>query len=91
IPSWSHDPSDELKEIMSNLPKDFTGLISELMTIVRRLAPEHGRSTYGEPERGLTPWEVYGKDEAENALNMAKRAVEIMKAVLRGLDVNVHS
>ncbi len=40
---------------MANLPRNLTELVSELAVIVRRLAPEHGRSTYGEPERGLAP------------------------------------
>ena len=91
IPSWSHDPSGELESIINNLPRDLTDLARELAAIARRLAPEHGRSTYGEPERGLTPWEIYGRQDAENSLNMARRAVEIMKTVLRALGLKVPS
>ena len=90
IPSWSHDPSGELEDIMANLPGDLANLVGELAVMVRRLAPEHGRSTYGEPERGLTPWEIYSRGDAEAALGMARRAVEIMRAVLRALGIEVH-
>ena len=90
IPSWSHDPSGELEDIMANLPGDLANLVGELAVIVRRLAPEHGRSTYGEPERGLTPWEIYSRGDAEAALGMARRAVDIMRAVLRALGIEVH-
>ena len=90
IPSWSHDPSGELEDIMANLPGDLANLAGELAVIVRRLAPEHGRSTYGEPERGLTPWEIYSRGDAEAALGMARRAVDIMRAVLRALGIEVH-
>ncbi len=89
IPSWSHDPSGELETIINDLPRDSTELVRELAVITRRLAPEHGRSTYGEPERGLTPWEIYSKGDAEAALNMARRAVDIMKAVLKRLGVEI--
>ena len=90
IPSWSHDPSGELEDVMANLPGDLANLAGELAVMVRRLAPEHGRSTYGEPERGLTPWEIYSRGDAEAALGMARRAVEIMRAVLRALGIEVH-
>jgi len=55
IPSWSHDPSGELLEVAQHLRPDLRELASELAEIARRLAPEHGRTTYGEPIRGLTP------------------------------------
>ncbi|ADN50066.1 HEPN domain-containing protein [Vulcanisaeta distributa] len=89
IPSWSHDPSGELEDVMANLPRNLTELVSELAVIVRRLAPEHGRSTYGEPERGLTPWEIYSRGDAEAALGMARRAVDIMRAVLKSLGLEI--
>ncbi|WP_243669451.1 hypothetical protein [Vulcanisaeta sp. JCM 16161] len=78
-----------MEEVMVNLPRDLTGLVSELVVIVRRLAPEHGRSTYGEPERGLTPWEIYGRGDAETALGMARRAVDIMRTVLKSLGLEI--
>ncbi len=89
VPSWSHDPSGELQELVDRMPRELTDLVIELASIARRLAPEHGRSTYGEPSMGLTPWDIYTQGDAENALGMAKRAVEIMKTILRTLGINV--
>lgn len=89
IPSWSHDPSDELESITSNLPGNLIELVKELAIIVKRLAPEHGRSTYGEPEHGLTPWDIYSKHDAEASLSMAKRAVDIMRAILKSLGLEI--
>jgi len=89
VPSWSHDPSGGLQELVDKMPRELTDLVIELAGIARRLAPEHGRSTYGEPSMGLTPWDIYTQGNAENALGMAKRAVEIMKAILRMLSINV--
>ena len=56
--------------------------LRELAEIVGRLAPEHGRSTYGEPDRGRTPWEIYTHREAESILGDAERAVIIMRRLL---------
>jgi HEPN domain-containing protein len=89
VPSWSHDPSGELQELVDRMPRELADLVIELANIAKRLAPEHGRSTYGEPSMGLTPWDIYTQGDAENALGMAKRAVEIMKAILRALGINV--
>lgn len=85
IPSWSHDPSHELLEVVQHLKLELRGLAEELAEIVRRLAPEHGRATYGEPARGLTPWDIYGEEDALEALLMARRAWELMETLLREL------
>jgi len=87
IPSWSHDPSPELIDILNNVSSDLKKLIEELAKIVQNLAPEHGRSTYGEPIRGLTPWDIYSKIDAEKALSMAKKALENALTTLQKLKV----
>ncbi len=86
IPSWSHDPSHELLEVSLMLPPDLKKLAEELADIARRLAPEHGRATYGEPLRGLTPWDIYDEESASEALSRAKRAKEIMEIILGRLE-----
>jgi len=85
IPSWSHDPSDELLDIRCNMPEELQGMVEELADIVRELAPEHGRTTYGEPALGLTPWDLYSKEDAERALGLARKAVVIMREVLKDM------
>jgi len=87
-PSWSHDPSYELLDISPLLPSDLRNLAEELAEIAGKLAPEHGRSTYGEPLRGLTPWDIYDKESAAEALSKARRAEEIMVLILEKLGVH---
>jgi HEPN domain-containing protein len=89
LPSWSHDPSGELEELIDRMPRELTSLILELANIAKALAPEHARSTYGEPNAGLTPWDIYGRDDAERALAMARRAVDITNTILKSLGINV--
>lgn len=85
IPSWSHDASHELLDVLLMLPPDLRELAEELADIARRLAPEHGRATYGEPLRGLTPWDIYDEESAFEALSKARTAREIMETILREL------
>lgn len=87
-PSWSHDPSYELLDLLPSLPADLRTLIKELADIVRRLAPEHGRATYGEPLRGLTPWDIYDEGSASEALSGARRAKKIMDLTVSRLKLS---
>ena len=61
VPTWSHDPLEQLKSLIGRLPSSMTGIVSELMVIAGEVAPEHGRSTYGEPSMGLTPSDIYAR------------------------------
>jgi len=83
IPSWSHDPSLELKKILKKLPKDLRKKVNRIGEIAHELAPEHGRTTYGEPLKGLTPWEIYDEKISKRILNEAKEAIKLMKEVLK--------
>jgi len=87
VPSWSHDPSHELREAAAQMPASLKPLAEELASMAELLAPEHGRATYGEPTRGLTPWELYTREDAETALQRAKKAVELANTILKKLKI----
>ncbi|MGC9021063.1 MAG: HEPN domain-containing protein [Candidatus Methanodesulfokora sp.] len=87
LPSWSHDPSDELLEVAKELPNSERALAEELASIAHALAPEHGISTYGKPEKGLTPWEIYDEEKARDALEKARRARSIMESIIKRRNV----
>ncbi|MEM3607292.1 MAG: HEPN domain-containing protein [Candidatus Bathyarchaeia archaeon] len=83
IPSWSRDPSDELMELIGELPGDCRGWAVRPAGLARELAPEHGVVTYGKPVEGLAPWELYGEPEASAALGKADEAVKLMERLLQ--------
>ncbi len=87
VPSWTHDPSHELLELTTQMPRELEPLVLELAEIARSLAPERGRAVYGEPSRGLTPWDIYSREDAESALSRARRALELALTILRELRV----
>lgn len=88
IPSWSCDPSPELREVARQLPEDIRDLAYMLADAAYRLASEHGRATYGEPLRGLTPWDIYGETDALEALNTARNAYNYMDTILKRMKVD---
>ncbi|MBS7644430.1 MAG: HEPN domain-containing protein [Candidatus Bathyarchaeia archaeon] len=89
IPSWSHDPSHELEELIDTMPEEVRHPSRELASTARRLAPEHGRATYGEPSRGLTPWDLYSREDAYSALNDAREALKRLSEILEKLKVHL--
>lgn len=89
VPSWSHDPSPELSDIVDSIPFEARNLAKELANIVRALAPEHGRSTYGEPAKRLTPWEIYNENDAKKFMEMAEKALEDALKILESLKVEI--
>ncbi len=89
LPSWSHDPSMELEEILNEIPNEIRGLVYKLIEIVKTLAPEHGRTTYGITSKRITPRQLYTKDHAEKAFDMAQEAMKISEMVLKRLGYRI--
>ena len=80
IPTWSHDPSNQLNDLVEKFPND-------IVNDVKEIAPEHGRSTYGEPISGLMPSDIYKESNALNALEECRKAKKIAEKVLERLNV----
>ncbi len=83
-PSWGHDPSSELLEITKELESGQGGKATRLAQISSQLAPEHGRTTYGEPERFVTPRMLYDLQAADKAIALAREAIAIMNQMITG-------
>jgi len=83
IPSWSHDPSQELRGAVREVDMDewMRKRIESLADSAHILAPEHGRSDYGTLTR--LPEELYGKENAEEVLRMAEEGFECAAAFIR--------
>ena len=83
IPSWSHDPSSELIEVLGELKGESREAVKGLAEIVHSLAPEHGLTSYGKPVEGLTPWDLYDKTKARECFEKAEKALELMNRIIR--------
>lgn len=87
VPTWSHDPSNQLMSIINQLSSEVKELVIELARMSHELAAEHARSTYGEPTTGLTPSMIYNHANAVNALSMAYRARDIVIKVFNMFNI----
>lgn len=91
IPSWYHDPSEELLEVTENnrtrivqlLGEDFMKRLKDLAEKAHAIAPEHGRSTYGDVERRIPPWQIYSGEDAQRGLNLAEDAYRIAEGFVK--------
>jgi len=87
VPTWSHDPSGQLSGLLAKIPDDVVEKVKTLVAFAREIAPEHGRSSYGEPTAGLVPGDIYKKEHASSALEEAKKAKETVEIVLERFDI----
>jgi HEPN domain-containing protein len=87
VPTWSHDPSNQLNGLTKKMPSDAVDDVKELAGLARELAPEHGRSSYGEPNEGMVPSDIYREDHASNALEKGRKARKITEKVLNKLNI----
>ncbi|MEM1983859.1 MAG: DNA-binding protein [Candidatus Korarchaeum sp.] len=85
IPSWSHDPSRELRGLLERIPEDLRSSAERLADISETPAPEHGRASYGAPGERLTPRQLYDMRKARSSLEAAREAFEISRRILRSL------
>jgi len=89
VPTWSHDPSNQLNSLIQKLHRDMVDEAKQLAALAREMAPEHGRSTYGEPTAGLVPSDIYKEVHASNAIQNGKKARKITERILKGLNIKL--
>ena len=87
VPTWSHDPSNQLLTLLSQLPEDLRGYCEGVGTYESR----GGRGTCSinlwRTLKWLTPGMLYDRDYASALLNKARRARDIVNTVLRRLGI----
>ena len=93
IPSWSHDPSEEILSVIEQnqcriaklMGLRFLKQLRGLAENARKLAPEHGRATYGDVEQRIPPWRIFTKENAKTALEYARKSYKVAKEFTRTL------
>ena len=83
-PSWVHDPSTELEDIINEQKEKIAGKVGEhvvarlktLSDAAAELAPERGKATYGLIERRVPPSDIYDQTSATRALDLAEQSYE---------------
>jgi HEPN domain-containing protein len=76
----SHDMSAVLSEHLRRgaVPSELREGVEHLQELSRQLGfEEHVRSDYGDEARGITPWELFQEADAQRAIEIARRAVNL--------------
>lgn len=86
----SHDVSivlDNIKE-KASIPKWFQEKIEDFKRISVKLAMERGPAFYGDERAFIPPEELYSKEDAEEALEMARYVLTTIKKLLEEYKVS---
>ncbi|MEM2987099.1 MAG: HEPN domain-containing protein [Nitrososphaerota archaeon] len=86
----SHDVSIVLDKIKkeTSIPNWFQEKIEDLKRISVKLAMERGPAFYGDERAFIPPEELYSKEDAEEALEMARYVLTIIKKFLEEYKVS---
>jgi HEPN domain-containing protein len=82
--SKTHEIAEYLNELLQEMVDEETrdGL-NRLIDITEQFSFEtHVRTDYGDEACGLTPWELFGEEDAKNALSAAQQAFELSKKII---------
>ena len=81
-PKW-HDVGPVLRRNTQRFPEWFRSKINELASISRRLRREREPSMYGDEESGLSPDELYTREDALTALTDAEKVYKLCIKLLK--------
>lgn len=77
-----HDVSDVLLKVRERFPKWFRKELDEIAEASKTLTSKREIAFYGSEEEHLTPEEVIGREEAENAISKARKTYQLCKKLL---------
>lgn len=88
-PKW-HDVGAVLRREAGRFPSWFRDEVPKLARISRKLRREREPAMYGDEESGLSPSELYDKEDAKEAFQWAKQTFQLVSKLFKelvGVDV----
>lgn len=82
----THAPGSLLRQLAAESTATASqSALDKLATLAERLgAAVHVASDYGDEGTWRTPWELFGRDDAEDAVSIARQAVDLATSLLEG-------
>lgn len=84
----THNPAHPLRKAVqeSLFPEEYRALVEQLATLSETLGFDiHVQTDYGDEVEGLTPWEIFGEEDAQQAITIADETVKLAMKIIRGL------
>jgi HEPN domain-containing protein len=82
----THNPSLLLREALAEgeFPGEISPQVERLAECAEFLGPDiHVQSDYGDEACGRTPWELFDRESAQEALSLANEAAELAQQLLQ--------
>ena len=86
VPPKTHNPAHPLALLLEagQIPTAWRDVVQHLIREGERIGPQiHIQTDYGDESHGLTPWELFSKEDAHEALAIARRVVEKAAALIQ--------
>ncbi|MCS7056800.1 MAG: HEPN domain-containing protein [Thermoflexales bacterium] len=83
----THDPAPWLNQALQEgrFPVEIRDIVAQIVENARRLGPEaHIHSDYGIQSEGKTPWELFDREDAEEALQLAEDTLRLVRQLIVG-------
>lgn len=77
-----HDVSEALRQNADRLPPNLSSEIDLLTSASRKLREEREAAFYGDEDSGMTAEALYAREDADEALDLARRVVGLCEAAL---------
>jgi HEPN domain-containing protein len=80
----THEPAERIKALLeeSAFDESLREEIKEVIPLFEELGfEEHFMTDYGDESTQRVPWQIYGEEEAKEAIQIARRCFEISKKV----------
>lgn len=81
----THTPEEKLKLLLEQIRDEKIKIeIKNLLPLLEKLGfREHILSDYGDEEKGILPWELFNQQDAEEAIEVARKTVDLAKGIAR--------
>lgn len=85
----THTPEEKLKLLLEeNIDEKIKIEIKKFLPLLEKLGfREHILSDYGDEEKRILPWELFNHQDAQESLEVAKKAVDLAKVIAQLMGV----
>ena len=83
-PARTHDPADALRANAGRFPGWFAEKIPDLAAVSTELAGDRGIAFYGDERRGIPPDQLFGREDAERAVEQLSFVRGLCERLLGG-------
>lgn len=85
-PARTHDPSDALHANAARFPPWFGERVADLAAVSAELVGDRGLAFYGDERRGMPPDQLFGREDAERAMEQVVFVRGLCGRLISGLD-----